>query len=351
MPAYSVYSSSSAQHVKELRTRARRRPRRTIAVLAVAVLGIFLVRILLGSYTVTLPDFVTILQGGTIEGARGARFIVMEDKLPRAVLGLLVGMAFGASGAIFQLLLRNPLASPDVIGISTGASLGAVLGIVYWGATGFSLSIFAVIFSLLIAVGIMMLSSGRGNVGNRFILMGIGVSALAGSIINYLLSRMDLNSASSAALWMTGSLSSANWDRISILLAALAVIIPLVVLFHSRLHVMAVGEDLAHSLGLNVTATRWIFIVLGVLLAAVATAATGPIAFVAFVSGPIARRLIGGTHSLVASALVGAFIVLLADFIAANYIASGSMPVGVLTGVFGAPILIWLLIRSQKEAG
>lgn len=351
MPAFTTHNSSPAQRVKDLRTRSHRRPRRAIAVLAVAVLAVFLMRVLLGSYTVTFPDFLTILQGGTVEGARGARFIVMEDKLPRAVLGLLVGMAFGASGAIFQLLLRNPLASPDVIGISTGASLGAVLGIVYWGATGFSLSIFAVVFSLLIAVGIMALSSGRGNVGHRFILMGIGVSALAGSIINYLISRMNLNSASSAALWMTGSLSSANWDRISILLLVLAVIVPFVVVLHSRLHAIAVGEELAHSLGLNVAITRWIFIILGVLLAAVATAATGPIAFVAFVSGPIARRLIGGAHSLTASALVGAFIVLLADFIASNYIASGSMPVGVLTGVFGAPILIWLLVRAQKEAG
>lgn len=341
--------AASVAHVRALRAASRRRPRTAITALILAVVLVFSARVLLGNYTVSLPDFFTILGGGTIESARGARFIVMEDKLPRAVLGLLVGLTFGAAGAIFQLLLRNPLASPDIIGISTGASLGAVLGIVYWGATGFALSVFAIVFSLLIAVAIMGLAAGRGNTGNRFILMGIGVSALAGAIINYLVSRMSLNSATSAAVWMTGSLAPANWDRITIVALALVVIAPVVMLLHARLHTVTVGDELAHGLGLNVAATRWIFIILGVLLAAIATAATGPIAFVAFVSGPIARRLVGGVHSLVASALVGAVIVILADFVAANYVPSGPLPVGILTGAFGAPVLIWLLVKAQKE--
>lgn len=345
----STRALSPAQQVAALRVAARRRPRLVLVGLSVLLLAVFLVRVLLGTYTVTLPDFITILQGGTIEGARGARYIVLSDKLPRAVLGTLTGLAFGSAGAIFQLLLRNPLASPDIIGISSGASLGAVLGIVFWGFTGFQLSFVAITFSLAIAVLIMVLSAGRGGVGNRFILMGIGVAALANAVVNYLLTRIDINSAQSAMVWMTGSLSVANWERIAILAMALCVILPFVVIFYRQLHAIAVGEELAQGLGLNVTVTRWLFIVLGVLLAAVATAATGPIAFVAFVSGPIARRLLGGRHSLVASALVGAVIVVFADFLAANVIPGGAMPVGVLTGAFGAPILIWLLVQSQKE--
>lgn len=345
----STRTLSPAQQVADLRVAARRRPRLVLLGLSVLLLAVFLVRVLLGTYTVTLPDFITILQGGTIEGARGARYIVLSDKLPRAVLGTLTGLAFGSAGAIFQLLLRNPLASPDIIGISSGASLGAVLGIVFWGFTGFQLSFVAITFSLAIAVLIMVLSAGRGGVGNRFILMGIGVAALANAVVNYLLTRIDINSAQSAMVWMTGSLSVANWERITILTVALCVILPFVVIFHRQLHAIAVGEELAQGLGLNVTVTRWLFIVLGVLLAAVATAATGPIAFVAFVSGPIARRLLGGRHSLIASALVGAVIVVFADFLAANVIPGGAMPVGVLTGAFGAPILIWLLVQSQKE--
>lgn len=335
--------------VAKLRADGRRRPRLFIAGLAVTLVAVFLARVLLGTYTVTFSDFITILQGGSIEGARGARYIVLSDKLPRAVLGTLTGLAFGCAGAIFQLLLRNPLASPDIIGISSGASLGAVLGIVFWGSTGFEISFLAVAFSLALAILIMVLAAGHGGVGNRFILMGIGVAALGNAVVNYLLTRIDINSAQSAMVWMTGSLSVANWERILILLIALCLIFPAVMLFQRQLHALAVGEELAQSLGLNVTITRWLYIVLGVLLAAVATAASGPIAFVAFVSGPIARRLIGGRHSLTASALVGAIIIVFADFIAANFIPGGAMPVGVLTGAFGAPILIWLLVQSQKE--
>lgn len=340
---------TSVDRVAKLRADGRRRPRLIIVGLAVTLVAVFLVRVLLGTYTVTFPDFITILQGGSIEGARGARYIVLSDKLPRAVLGTLTGLAFGCAGAIFQLLLRNPLASPDIIGISSGASLGAVLGIVFWGSTGFEISFLAVAFSLALAILIMVLAAGHGGVGNRFILMGIGVAALGNAVVNYLLTRIDINSAQSAMVWMTGSLSVANWERILILLIALCLIFPAVMLFQRQLHAIAVGEELAQSLGLNVTLTRWLYIVLGVLLAAVATAASGPIAFVAFVSGPIARRLIGGRHSLTSSALVGAIIVVFADFIAANFIPGGAMPVGVLTGAFGAPILIWLLVQSQKE--
>lgn len=340
---------TSVDRVAKLRADGRRRPRLITVGLAVTLVAVFLVRVLLGTYTVTFPDFITILQGGSIEGARGARYIVLSDKLPRAVLGTLTGLAFGCAGAIFQLLLRNPLASPDIIGISSGASLGAVLGIVFWGSTGFEISFLAVAFSLALAILIMVLAAGHGGVGNRFILMGIGVAALGNAVVNYLLTRIDINSAQSAMVWMTGSLSVANWERILILLIALCLIFPAVMLFQRQLHALAVGEELAQSLGLNVTITRWLYIVLGVLLAAVATAASGPIAFVAFVSGPIARRLIGGRHSLTASALVGAIIVVFADFIAANFIPGGAMPVGVLTGAFGAPILIWLLVQSQKE--
>lgn len=341
--------SAPALEVQRLRKRLVKRPRTVVLGLLALLVAALLIRVLLGSYTVTFPDFLTILQGGTIEGARGARFIVMEDKLPRAVLGALVGLAFGCSGAIFQLLLRNPLASPDILGISSGASLGAVIGIVFFGATGFVLSGFAVAFALCLGLIIMALARGSGSVGNRFVLMGIGIAELSGAIINYMLARIDISSARSAVVWITGSLAPANWNRIEIVLVILLLVFPLVALIHINLHAISVGEELAHGLGLNVPATRWSSISLAVVLAAVGTAAAGPIAFVAFVSGPIARRLLGGRHSLLASALVGAIIVVLADFITANYIPGGDLPVGVLTGALGAPVLIWLLIQSQKE--
>lgn len=341
--------TGNPQTIADIRARSRRRPTLALTLLTLTLIGALATRVLLGSYTVTLPDFITILNGGTIDGARGARYIVMEDKLPRAILGTLAGLAFGTAGAIFQLLLRNPLASPDVIGISTGASLGAVIAIVLLGATGTTVSITAAITALTIAAIIMLLSAGDSSAGNRFILMGIGISALAGSIITYLISRTSTGNAHTATLWMTGSLSNANWNRIETLALALLILFPLTVLLHTHLHASAVGDELAHAIGVRVPLTRWTFITIGVLLTAAATAATGPIAFVAFVSGPIARRLLGGKHSLTASALTGAIIVVLADFAGSNLIPGGNLPVGVLTGALGAPLLIWLLVQSQKD--
>lgn len=334
--------------LRGIRRREMHRPILGLSGLAFALLAAMAVRVLLGSYTVTIPDFLTLVTGGEVP-VRGARFIVMEDKLPRAVLGALAGIAFGCAGAIFQLLLRNPLASPDIIGISNGASLGAVLSMVYWGASGFSISLFAIVFALAAAVVTMLLASGQGNVGNRFILMGIGVAALCNAAVTYLLERMSMGQASSATVWMVGSLGIANWDRIGILLIALLVLLPFVLWGINHLKTSAVGDDLAHGLGVPVGFIRWYYIGLGVLLAAVATAATGPIAFVAFVAGPIARRIIGGRHTILGASLVGATIVVLADFVAANLFPSISFPVGILTGAMGAPLLIWLLVQNQKE--
>ena len=258
--------------LRGIRRREMRRPILGLSGLALALLAAMAVRVLLGSYTVTIPDFLTLVTGGEVP-VRGARFIVMEDKLPRAVLGALAGIAFGCAGAIFQLLLRNPLASPDIIGISNGASLGAVLSMVYWGASGFSVSLFAIVFALAAAVVTMLLASGQGNVGNRFILMGIGVAALCNAAVTYLLERMSMGQASSATVWMVGSLGIANWDRIGILLIALLVLFPFVLWGINYLKTSAVGDDLAHGLGVPVAFIRWYYIGLGVLLAAVATAA------------------------------------------------------------------------------
>ncbi len=341
-------ATDGVAELRSIRRREMRRPILGLSGLALALLATMAVRVLLGSYTVTIPDFLTLVTGGEVP-VRGARFIVMEDKLPRAVLGALAGIAFGCAGAIFQLLLRNPLASPDIIGISNGASLGAVLSMVYWGASGFSVSLYAIVFALAAALVTMLLASGQGNVGNRFILMGIGVAALCNAAVTYLLERMSMGQASSATVWMVGSLSIANWDRIGILLISLLVLLPFVLWGINHLKTSAVGDDLAHGLGVPVGFIRWYYIALGVLLAAIATAATGPIAFVAFVAGPIARRIMGGRHTILGASLVGATIVVLADFVAANLFPSISFPVGILTGAMGAPLLIWLLVQNQKE--
>ncbi|AJT43098.1 enterobactin ABC transporter permease [Psychromicrobium lacuslunae] len=313
-----------------------------LATLSFALLA---VNILLGSFTVTIPDFFAMLFGKTIPGAS---FIVMENKLPRAVLGLLVGLAFGVGGTIFQTLLRNPLASPDIIGISQGASASAVAAIVFFGASGATVSLVAIIGAVLLALLIVALA-GR-NSGGRLILVGLGVAALMNAFVTFVMQRAEINRAQDAIVWLTGSLNSANWDRVVALSGALLLIWPLSALFSARLGTLQLGDDTAAGLGIAVSRTKLGLILVGVALIAVATAAAGPVAFVAFLAGPIARRLLAGRISLLASGLVGASIVLAADYVAAYLIPGGAaLPVGVVTGATGAPFLLWLLISSNRR--
>jgi iron complex transport system permease protein len=342
--------------------------RRTIlnrtAALAFAVVVMFAVYVLLGSYTVTIPDFFKILIGHLTGGEKipGASFIVMENKLPRAVIGVMIGAAFGLSGGLFQTMLRNPLASPDVIGISYGASAAAVTAIVIFGATGPAVSGAALGGALGIAALIYAISRGpslgsgggnRGNAaGNRLILAGVGIAAALHAVVNFMMTRADIRTAADALVWLNGSLNSANWDRAGMLSLALLVLIPAVIALAGPLRILELGDDAAAGLGIRVGFTRLAVVVTAVALAAVATAAAGPVSFVAFLAGPIARRFTRKA-SLPASALVGALIVLTADYVAANLaplLLDGTvLPVGVITGALGAPFLLWLLVTANRK--
>ncbi|POH75058.1 FecCD family ABC transporter permease [Arthrobacter glacialis] len=329
--------------VRQQRKAPRRRKTILTASLSLLVFALLAVNIVLGSYTVTIPDFLAMLGGKTIPGAS---FIVMENKFPQAVLGLLVGASFGVAGAIFQSMLRNPLASPDIIGISYGASATAVAAVVIFGVRGAGVSVAAIVGALAVAMLITALARGRG--GSGLILIGIGAAAFMQSAVTFLLSRADINNAQEIMVWLTGSLNSATWERVAILAVALLLVLPFAAAGSRELHGLALGDDTASGLGFNVPRARLLLTIVGVLLAAFPTAAAGPIAFVAFLSGPIAKRLNGGAASMPLSALVGAAIVLAANFVGVNAIPGVSLPVGVVTGALGAPFLLWLLISSNR---
>ncbi|MBG0740875.1 iron chelate uptake ABC transporter family permease subunit [Paeniglutamicibacter antarcticus] len=331
--------------VRHIRLRPLRRRIVILALLCVLVAGLFSASVLLGSYTVSVADFFRMLGGMRIPGAS---FIVMENKLPRAVVGLMVGMAFGISGAVFQSMLRNPLASPDIIGISYGASAAAVFAIVFFGAAGVSVSVAAVVGALGVALLITALSRRHGGPG--LILIGIGAAAFMQAAVTFLLQRTDIRVAQDALIWLTGSLNSSNWNRAGLLAAALAVLLPLAALLTRSLHGLQLGDDTAAGLGFRVPRARLWLTIMGALLAALATAAAGPVAFVAFLSGPIAKRLCGQSTSLAAAGLVGAATVLAADFLAVNLIPGSALPVGVVTGALGAPFLLWLLISTNRSS-
>ena len=335
--------------VRRLAADRRRRTVLVIVGLAVALLAVMAVRVLLGRYTVTIPDFLAILGGASIPGAS---FVVMEEKLPRAVLGALAGLAFGASGALFRRVLGNPLASPDILGITYGASAGAVAGMALWGLRGVAIIPAALIGSAIALAIVLGASVGRstGIVGQRFLLGGVAVAALGTAVVTQLIARLPLSGAQEAAVWTVGSLSGASAQRIGWLAAALVVLLPLGFWLHGALRPAELGPELAVGLGSRPVPTRAGALGVGTLLAAAATAVAGPLAFVALLSTPIATALGRGRPHIGAAALTGAVIVVAADVVASEALATVDLPTGVVTGALGAPAMLWILLRSRKVA-
>lgn len=333
-----------------LADRARRRRRRTvvIAALSALVLAAFVVSLMVGNTLYTPREVLGVILG---QDVAGATFTVGRLRLPRAVVAVLVGLCFGLGGVTFQTMLRNPLASPDIIGISAGASAAAAFAIVVLSLGAGAVSVFAIAVGLAVALLIYVLAFRDGVAGTRLILVGVGVAAILDSLTAYVLSRAPQWDLQEVMRWLTGSLNGMDWARALPVLVALAVFGSVLLARSGDLQMLQLGEDTASALGVRVDRTRLVLIVCAVGLISFATAAVGPIAFVAFLAGPIAARLVGpGVSLLVPSALVGAALVLVADLIGQNWLGA-RYPVGVVTGVLGAPFLLYLLIRTHRAGG
>ncbi|MGO3325793.1 FecCD family ABC transporter permease [Gordonia sp. (in: high G+C Gram-positive bacteria)] len=340
---------TTIETVKASRVSRARRRAAILAVLIALVVVVFFLSLMVGQRFYPLADVFRVIAGDTVPGAS---FTVGELRLPRACLALSSGLAFGLAGVTFQTLLRNPLASPDIIGISWGASAAAVVGIVIFGLTGTAVSIVALIGALIAASAVYGLSMNSGFSATRLILIGIGVAAMLSSVVSYVLARAADWDIANALRWITGSLAEPSWDKVVPMLVVAVVVVPLMLLQSRDMGVLRLGDDTAAGMGVGVERTR-IFLLLGaVLLLAFATAGSGPISFVAFMSGPIAMRLftrVGGSMLLPAG-LVGALLVMSADLVA-QFALPHRYPVGVVTGVLGAPFLIYLLIRVNRSGG
>jgi len=329
------------------RTIRRRRFILVTILLAIIAFALCCSMLMLGNTIYPVSDVINVLLG---EKVRGASFAVGTIRFPRMVAGVFAGFAFGISGHVFQTMLRNPLANPNVIGITAGSSAAAVFCIIVLHASNAFVSLASIIGGLATVLVIFLLSKGTSFSIGRLILIGIGIQAMLDAVVSYLLLIGQHHDVPTAMRWLSGSLNGSKMENLYPLMITVLILTPVIISFGRRLDMLELGEQMATSLGINTNKTRLMLIISSVLIIALATATTGPIAFVAFLAGPIAKRLVGvGFSTLIPAGLVGIILVLASDLIG-QFAFVARYPVGVITGILGAPYLILLLIRMNRKA-
>lgn len=292
-----------------------------------------------------LDDVVAVISGRDVPGLS---FIIGSLRLPRVLIGVLSGFAFGMAGSCFQHLLGNVLASPDVIGITAGANTTAVFAIIILGWSGMPLAGAAICGGLLTAAAVLALSWHGSFSSNRLILIGIGIAAALNALSSWLLVRADQWDIQTASRWLTGSLASASWMDVGPLAVCVLVVGPALQVLEYHIDALRLGTTMARGLGVRTNRVQGLTIVLAVFMLSVATSISGPIAFVSFLAGPIARHLTGPSRpNLLQAGLCGSCIVLLADIVA-QHIPPTQLPVGIITSVIGGPMLMLLMIRNAQ---
>ncbi len=327
----------------------RQRRRRWIFVtslLAVFAIVFCCAMLLLGNTIYPVNVVIRTLMGEEIDGAN---FAINTIRLPRMITGFFAGFAFGVAGYIFQTILRNPLANPNILGITSGSSAAAVFCITVLHLSNTGISIAAVIAGLITVIVMYLLSRGRSFSIGRLIIIGIGIQAMLDAVISYLILRSAQQDIAGALRWLSGSLNGSKMNEVLPLILIVVVLTPIMLLLSKHLSMLELGDQMATSLGVATDKMRIILIVSSVFMIAIATATTGPIAFVSFLAGPIANRLVGVSGSnILPAGLVGANLVLFADLIG-QFAFETRFPVGVITGLLGAPYLIYLLIRMNRK--
>ncbi|WP_329588092.1 iron ABC transporter permease [Streptomyces sp. NBC_01005] len=318
--------------------------------LAAAAFLIFCVSIGVGDFAIGLPRVIATILG---RGEQVDEFVIMDLRMPRALAGLVVGFALGMSGAITQSVARNPLASPDILGITGGAGAVAVLLVTASGGTAAavvgSVGLPAAALAGGLGTGLLVyfLAWRRGIDGFRLILIGISVSAVMEAITTWLLVSADIRDVARAQSWLVGSLDGRSWDEIRVAFWGTLVLVVLVAAVAFQFKPMHLGDEVAAGLGVRYSGVRAVLLLCAVLLAALAVSAAGPVPFVALVAPQVAMRLARfPTPPMVASGLVGAVLLIGSDLVARTALPI-TLPVGVVTAAIGGPFLIYLLVRAN----
>jgi iron complex transport system permease protein len=316
-------------------------------VLLLLALAISVVTLASGEFQIAIPEVIGALVG---QASAKVHMVVVEWRLPRTSLALIMGAALGVSGAIFQSLTRNPLGSPDVIGFDAGAYTGALIVITLLKGGFYLVAGGALAGGVVTALLVYVLAWRGGVQGFRLIIVGIGVSAMLSSLNTWMLIKAELQVAMAAAAWGVGSLNGMTLERLWQVAVVLGVLLPLAALLSRPMRQLEMGDDAARALGVNAERTRLGLMVLGVALTATVTATAGPIAFVALAAPQIARRITGSAGvALLPSAAMGALLLVGADFLAQRAFAPTQLPVGIVTICVGGLYFAWLLMREARR--
>ncbi|MEV8628271.1 iron chelate uptake ABC transporter family permease subunit [Streptomyces sp. NBC_01268] len=325
-----------------------RRSARVAAGLVVLLAAVCVAYLCVGERFVAPTEVLKILAGQRSPSA----FVVEDLRLPRLATGLMVGAAFGIAGALIQTVARNPLASPDIIGISQGAGAVTVAAMTF-GLASYTVLPYLSIAGGVLAAALVYVFAWRGGLhATRFVLIGIGFAIALRSLTTLFMTKGDYLVAQQAQIWMTGSLNGRGWDESLPLRVTLLVMLPAVLWAARAQRTVALDDDTATALGVRLGRVRLGLVAVGVILASVATGVAGPVDFVALLAPQIARRTTRTAQiPLLGSALMGALVVVAADLLGRRLFSPVELPVGVLTAAVGAPYLIWLIMRSRGVGG
>ncbi|MDR7273538.1 FecCD family ABC transporter permease [Catenuloplanes atrovinosus] len=313
--------------------------------------GLFVTLIVMAGFTMTTGDFRVpigdVLLAVTGDAPPAAEFVVNTLRLPRLLVATLAGAGLGVAGAVMQSLSRNQLGSPDMIGFSQGAATGGIAAILLTASGTVGTSIGAAAGGLATALLILALVGRHGLNGYRLVLVGVGISTVLMAFNGYLITRATFGDAQRAVAWQVGNVSGRGWDHVTLVAVALAVLLPVVLLYNRRMSMLELGDDTATALGVGVLATRLVPLLAAILLVSAAAAMAGPIPFVALAAPHLARRLTRNPGpNVLPAAVTGGLLTVASDF-AAQHALQVQLPVGIVTSVFGGVYLVILLIVQR----
>jgi len=344
----------AAEDIAELQRAKYKRWSLIIVFMVLALFAAIIICLSIGVVSIPFDQVISILMGG---GSDRDRHIIFNLRLPRVLLGVIVGASLAVAGATMQGLFRNPMASPSVIGISAGAAFGASLALVLgvsWVSGAFAIPAMAFLFAFITLFLVYAVSRDRrGYVPvETLLLAGIAIGALFNALVSAL-QYFAGDKLSGVVFWLMGGLNNATWDQILISIPAVILGCAVIMMLSRDLNAIMVEEEQAGNLGINVNQIRMVLLLAASLVTAIAVSVAGTIGFVGLIIPHVLRILVGPDHRVLlpASIIGGALFMVATDTLARTIIAPAELPVGIITSLLGAPFFIYLLMSRKKSMG